>query len=272
MTIATKMGDFGKSRLLSGESVSKADRRIVCCGVLDSLMSHIGYARSLCACAAVKPKLGEIQKDLLLLGAEIASSGKRPKPKRLSAMHLARIEKCLHEIESELPTKRTFTLPGISVSSSALHLARTTCRHLESLVVGLYEKGMFNNKTALRYLNRLSDLLFLFSRFEEEYGSFLLVFSTTNSKEEATRLAELLVGKRLAACVNITSDIRSVYKWKKRLFNEDEFLMIIKTRAARLEELKEELRRHHLYEVPEIIALPITDGLPEYLDWLSKNT
>jgi periplasmic divalent cation tolerance protein len=102
--------------------------------------------------------------------------------------------------------------------------------------------------------------------------SFLLVFSTINSIKEAQKIATTLVKEKLAACVNITSKIRSIYSWKGKLCNEDEFLMLIKTRGSLYSRLEKRIRELHPYEVPEVIAVPIEEGSKAYLDWVVENT
>lgn len=100
----------------------------------------------------------------------------------------------------------------------------------------------------------------------------VIAFSTIDSEEEAKKIARVLVETKLAACVNIVPKLTSIYKWKEKLCEEEEFLLLIKTSQARLEELKAVLKKLHPYEVPELIVLPLIDGLPRYLDWVIKNT
>jgi periplasmic divalent cation tolerance protein len=97
----------------------------------------------------------------------------------------------------------------------------------------------------------------------------IVVFSTCASGEEAQRMARALVEKRLAACVNVIPGIRSVYRWKDAIEDEEEVLLLIKTSRSLFEELREEIERLHSYEVPEVIALSIVDGSERYLSWLT---
>ena len=99
----------------------------------------------------------------------------------------------------------------------------------------------------------------------------IVVFSTCASAEEAQRVARALVEKRLAACVNVIPGIRSVYRWKDAVEDEEEVLLLIKTSRALLDELREEIERLHSYEVPEVIALPIVDGSERYLSWMARE-
>jgi periplasmic divalent cation tolerance protein len=100
----------------------------------------------------------------------------------------------------------------------------------------------------------------------------LLVITNLPDRAAAERLAERLVGERLAACVNILAPCRSVYRWKDALQHDEEHPMLIKTTAERYPALERVLREGHPYELPEIIAVPIDRGLPAYLDWVSAET
>lgn len=100
----------------------------------------------------------------------------------------------------------------------------------------------------------------------------LIVLTTLPSQESALELAEDLVGKRLAACVNILPPMTSVYKWKGKLEKGQEHQLLIKTSADRYPELEALIRRSHPYELPEIIALPVAAGLHAYLDWVGAQT
>lgn len=99
----------------------------------------------------------------------------------------------------------------------------------------------------------------------------IVVLSTCPSTEEAERLARALVEKRLAACVNVLSGIRSFYRWKDAVENEEEVLLVIKTSRALLQVLTDEIERLHSYEVPEVIALQVVDGSERYLAWLTRE-
>ena len=84
-------------------------------------------------------------------------------------------------------------------------------------------------------------------------------------------MARALVEKRLAACVNVMPGVRSVYRWKDAIEDEEEVLLVIKTSRALLDELREEIERLHSYEVPEVIALPVVDGSERYLAWMNRE-
>ncbi|HKD09715.1 MAG TPA: divalent-cation tolerance protein CutA [Bryobacteraceae bacterium] len=96
----------------------------------------------------------------------------------------------------------------------------------------------------------------------------ILVFSTCESKEEAERLAKALLEARLAACVNVITQIRSFYWWQEKIESADESMMVIKTSSDLFDQVRELIQEKHSYDVPEIIAIPITAGSPAYLNWL----
>jgi periplasmic divalent cation tolerance protein len=102
--------------------------------------------------------------------------------------------------------------------------------------------------------------------------SALLVITNLPERAAAERLADALVAKRLAACINILPPCRSVYRWQGAVQHEEEHPVLIKTTRAVYAELEAEIRAHHPYELPEIIAVPIERGLPAYLDWVAAET
>lgn len=97
------------------------------------------------------------------------------------------------------------------------------------------------------------------------------MLNTCASAEEAEKIARRLIDTRLAACVNVLAGARSFYRWKGAVEDAAEFLLLIKTSRDRFQELCAELERLHSYEVPEIVALPITDGSLNYLNWLETE-
>ena len=100
----------------------------------------------------------------------------------------------------------------------------------------------------------------------------LVVYITASSEDEAATIGRALVEEKLAACVNMVKDIRSIYSWQGKIEDEKEVLMIVKTRAALFNALKAKVLSMHSYSVPEIIALRIVDGSEEYLKWLKDVT
>jgi periplasmic divalent cation tolerance protein len=100
----------------------------------------------------------------------------------------------------------------------------------------------------------------------------IVALVTCGSEEEATRIANSLVEGRLAACVNIVSPVRSIYRWEGKIWDEREWILIIKSQKKRFEELEKTVKSLHSYSVPEIIALPIVEGSASYLKWLVEMT
>jgi len=98
----------------------------------------------------------------------------------------------------------------------------------------------------------------------------IVVFMTAANGEEATRLAEMLVGAHLAACVQILPEMESVYRWQGKIERQSEVLLIAKTTRGKFDDLEREVRALHSYDTPEIVAVPIVAGSAPYLEWLSK--
>ncbi|HEY8412868.1 MAG TPA: divalent-cation tolerance protein CutA [Pyrinomonadaceae bacterium] len=99
----------------------------------------------------------------------------------------------------------------------------------------------------------------------------IVVFLTAANGEEATRLADLLIGAHLAACVQILPEMESVYRWQGNIERQSEILLIVKTTAAKFADLEREVRVLHSYETPEIIAIPLVAASTPYLQWLTAN-
>ncbi len=100
----------------------------------------------------------------------------------------------------------------------------------------------------------------------------IVVLVTCGSEEEAVKIANALVEAHLAACVNLVSPIRSIYRWEGKIWDEKEWLLIIKTQKERFEGLEKKVKSLHSYSVPEIISLPILEGSSSYLNWLLEMT
>lgn len=100
----------------------------------------------------------------------------------------------------------------------------------------------------------------------------LLVFTTLPDRDAALRLAQGIIERRLAACVNILGGCTSVYRWKGAVEEATEVPVLMKTRAARYSELEAAIRALHPYELPEILAVPAVRGLPDYLEWVAEET
>src|SRR5689334_10094831 len=100
----------------------------------------------------------------------------------------------------------------------------------------------------------------------------IVVFMTAANGEEATRLAEMLVGAHLAACVQILPEMESVYRWQGKIERQSEILLLAKTTREKFDNLEREVRALHSYDTPEIIAVPIVMGSAPYLQWLIEAT
>jgi periplasmic divalent cation tolerance protein len=99
-----------------------------------------------------------------------------------------------------------------------------------------------------------------------------LVLTTTGSRAEADKIADALVERRLAACVNIVGPISSTYRWQGKVEAAEEFLLLIKTTEAEFERVRAAIRELHSYELPECIEVAIENGSAEYLTWIEENT
>jgi periplasmic divalent cation tolerance protein len=100
----------------------------------------------------------------------------------------------------------------------------------------------------------------------------MLVFTTLPNADKAADIGRALVEERLAACANLIPAIRSIYRWEGKLQDENEVLVLLKTRADNIERLKARILELHPYEVPEVLAVPVESGYQAYLDWLSNQT
>ena len=97
------------------------------------------------------------------------------------------------------------------------------------------------------------------------------IVTTVGSEEEANRIAGEIVGRRQAACVNILTGVRSVYRWKGRICRDSEYLLIVKTLASEFEAVRETIHELHSYELPEILAFSIAEGDPRFLEWIAES-
>ena len=102
--------------------------------------------------------------------------------------------------------------------------------------------------------------------------SYIQISTTTETKEEAQKIAQFLVEQKLAACVQITGPIESTYRWRGNIETADEWLCLIKTREVLFNKVQAAIKTLHSYETPEIIAVPIVKGRKEYLNWLDDET
>jgi len=165
MSIATKRGDGGQTNLPGGVRVSKSNARVECYGTIDELISQMGFARAITENREVHDLVKEIQRELFKVGSAIgtAPGARKPAPDITQEMVDA-LEAHVHRIEALPGILGDWSLPGETADSAAMDVARTICRRTERLAVALSEAGELQNPNILAYLNRLSDLLWLFGR------------------------------------------------------------------------------------------------------------
>ena len=142
MPFYTKFGDKGKTTLLGSTTVPKNHPRVEAYGSVDELNAVLGIVISFNSISDIDEELKQIQKDLFVIGAELAS--KETQTKKISPMRIEDLEKKIDWFEKELPPLKNFVLPGGSKTASLLHLARTICRRTERTVVDLSEKEKIN--------------------------------------------------------------------------------------------------------------------------------
>lgn len=168
MSIATKRGDTGETGLAGGARVSKADLRVEAYGTVDELNAALGLARSLCPDESIRTATERIQRALFGVGGSLATPAEDRKGKSaLTAEDVEELTDQVHRIESIEGILADWSLPGAQVPSSAFEVARTVCRRAERCAVRLAESGEEVQPEVLAYLNRLSDLIWLFGRLLE---------------------------------------------------------------------------------------------------------
>jgi periplasmic divalent cation tolerance protein len=105
----------------------------------------------------------------------------------------------------------------------------------------------------------------------EQDTGYAVVLTTAGSEEQAEAIARTLVERRLAACVNVAPQIKSFYRWKGKVVEDEETLLVIKTEAALFDRLREAIREIHSYEMPDILLIPVAAGDPAILDWITES-
>ncbi len=175
--IYTRTGDDGTTALATGERLPKHHLRIAAYGTVDEVNATLGLARlHTAAQTQLDAMLARIQNDLFDLGADLSSpdKGKGPGGERLAIVEtqVARLEREIDALNADLQPLRSFVLPGGTAAAAYLHLARTVCRRAERLIVELAgAPGTGVSAAALKYVNRLSDFLFVASRHVNEMGA-----------------------------------------------------------------------------------------------------
>jgi len=174
MKIYTKTGDKGETGLFGGERVSKDSLRISAYGTIDELNSFIGYTISEINDPGVKENLSMIQNYLFTIGSDLATpeteKNEKLKIQRTPESFYKEIEKMIDKYDAQLEELRNFILPGGSKSSALLHICRTVCRRAERAVVALKKTVTIGDNIVI-FLNRLSDLFFVLSRFENKVSN-----------------------------------------------------------------------------------------------------
>jgi len=167
MKIYTKTGDNGETSLFGGKRVSKDNVRIEAYGTVDELNALIGVAISETTDKSAEEVLRKIQNDLFVLGGDLAApvNGNKSKIPRTTDEMVKNLENKIDTYENKIPELKNFILPGGSKVSALLHLSRTVCRRAERRVINLSNVEQINFEV-VKYLNRLSDLLFVLARFE----------------------------------------------------------------------------------------------------------
>ena len=166
--IYTKTGDKGGTSLIGGVRVPKSHVRIESYGTVDELNSYIGMVSDMCGNEAIITELREIQDRLFTIGSALATNPDKEVKMKLPGLFekdVEWLESCIDKMNEVLPEMRSFILPGGNLASSTTHVARCICRRAERICVGMQEEKEFIQPLIIQYLNRLSDYLFVLSRY-----------------------------------------------------------------------------------------------------------
>lgn len=164
MKVYTKTGDKGKTSLVGGTRVSKDDPKVNAYGNVDELISHIALLRAGTEGAPFHENLRRIQANLMLIAAHFASDTEQSKKiKCLETKEIEFLEEQIDQMTAELPVQNAFILPGKPRVSAECHIARTVCRRAERSSIALISEPRV--ESAIKYLNRLSDYLYVYARY-----------------------------------------------------------------------------------------------------------
>jgi cob(I)alamin adenosyltransferase len=161
-------GDSGQTRLLSGEKVSKSSLRIEACGNLDEASAAMGLAKAYTDNQEIRGIISTVQKELVIVAAELASTDQRTNAKRIEPEQVSQLEQWIAHLQEEAPLEHCFIEPGANVLSATLDLARTIIRRTERSMVSLQEAGQLERAVVLKYINRLSCLFYTLARYAEK--------------------------------------------------------------------------------------------------------
>jgi len=165
----SKKGDRGFTSLIGGQRILKSSPRPETYGTLDEAASALGLAKASASKEKTREIISRIQKDLLVLGAELATAPEDRErfPRRIAAENADFLERLIAELQEKIEIQKEFILPGETLSGAAMDLSRAIIRRAERKAVGLFQEKIIDNGEILRFLNRLADLLFVLARFEE---------------------------------------------------------------------------------------------------------
>jgi cob(I)alamin adenosyltransferase len=162
----SKKGDHGETSLLSGKRVSKASLRPETYGTLDEATSALGLAKASTHNDKIRRMIENVQDDLVILGAELASE--ESAPVHIGKERTLRLEQWIEELQKDVRLPRHFVLPGGTMVSAAVDLARSIVRRAERRATAMSEAGMLEDEEVHSYLNRLADYLFVLARYAEK--------------------------------------------------------------------------------------------------------
>ncbi|MBE9547144.1 MAG: cob(I)yrinic acid a,c-diamide adenosyltransferase [Proteobacteria bacterium] len=166
----SKRGDKGETSMLGGQRIPKYDPRPDTYGTLDEASSALGVARAMTENRKIKEIILDVQKDLLVMGAEISSLPEDldKLTQRIGEVDVTRLEGIIDELQKDVELPKVFIYPGESVVSAQIDVARTIIRRAERKAARLRKEEVINNDEINKYLNRLADMLFTLARFEEK--------------------------------------------------------------------------------------------------------
>ena len=165
-------GDGGETSLLGGQRVPKYDPRPETYGVLDEASSALGVARATTKSQKIKDIILSVQKDLLVMGAELSSVPEdiQKLTRRIGEGDIKRLEQIIDELQKNITLKNEFIYPGETQVSAMIDVGRTIIRRAERKAASLKNEGLLRSAEINRYLNRLADMLFVLARYEEQKG------------------------------------------------------------------------------------------------------